>query len=64
LTLRSLKLVKSRFLVQMLIRKPSSPVSPYLEFHAQPLTHPMADMAVDLPVGLADMRGQSKRAII
>ena len=31
----------------------SSP-NPYLELRTQPLTHPLADMGVDAPVGFAD----------
>ena len=53
LPLRSLKMVWSQFLVQMLVREPPSSMTPHLELHAQPLGHPMADVAVDLPVGFA-----------
>ena len=53
LPLRSLKLVKSQLLVQVLIMEPFLSMSRHLELHAQPLTHPMADVAVDVPVGFA-----------
>ena len=53
LALRSLKLVQSQLLVQMLVREPSSSLALDLELHAQPLAHPMADVTVDVSVGFA-----------
>ena len=53
LPLSSLKPVQSQLLVQVLVREPCRSLTPYLEFHAQPLAHPMADVAVDGPVGFA-----------
>jgi putative transposase len=53
LPLRSLELVQSQLLVQMLVIETVLATSPHLELHAQPLTHPMADVAVDAPVGFA-----------
>jgi hypothetical protein len=52
-TLRSWKSVHSQLLVQMLVGESCCSLAPYLELHAQPLTHPMAEVAVDDPVGLA-----------
>src|SRR3954471_5447226 len=51
--LRSLKLVQSQLLVQVFVRVADLSRTPHLELHAQPLTHPVADVAVDVPVGLA-----------
>ena len=53
LPLRPWKPVQSQLPVQMLIGEPCCSLTPYLEFHAQPLAHPMADVAVDDPVGFA-----------
>jgi hypothetical protein len=53
LPLRSLELVESQLLVQVLIIEPFLSMSRHLELHAQPLTHPMADVTVDVPVGFA-----------
>jgi hypothetical protein len=36
-------------LVQMLVGEPCCSLTPYLELHAQPLTHPIAKVAVDVP---------------
>jgi hypothetical protein len=51
--LRSLELVKSQLLVQVLVWELVPAISRHLELHAQPLTDPIADVAVDVPVGLA-----------
>src|SRR5947209_1546807 len=53
LPLRSVKLVQSQLLVQILVGEVISSLSRYLELGAQPLTHPIARVAVDVPVGLA-----------
>ena len=53
LPLRSLKLVQSQLLVQVFVRESIPSLTRYLELRAQPLTHPIADVAVDVPVGLA-----------
>jgi hypothetical protein len=53
LRLRSLELVESQLLVQMVVTEPFLSITLHLELHAQPLTHPMADMTVDAPVGFA-----------
>src|SRR5271170_2038604 len=53
LPLRPWKPVKSQLPVQMLVGEPCCSLTPYLEFHAQPLTHPIAEVAVDGPIGLA-----------
>src|ERR1700757_3630132 len=53
LPLRSLKLVESQLLVQVLVGEAVPPLARYLELRAQPLTHPIASVAVDVPVGLA-----------
>ncbi len=53
LPLRSLKLVQSQLLVQVLVRESIPSLAPLLELRAQPLTHPIASVAVDVPVGLA-----------
>src|SRR6266436_10200955 len=52
-SLGSLKLVQAQLLVQVFIVKALLSVTLYLELRAQPLAHPMADMAVDGPVGFA-----------
>ena len=44
------KLVQAQLLVQVLIVKSVLTASSHLELHAQPLTYPMADVAVDGPV--------------
>ena len=54
LTLRALKLVQPQLPVQVLVRESSLSVTLLLEPRAQPLTHPIASVAVDVPVGLAD----------
>ena len=51
--LGSLKLIQAQLLVQVFIVKPLLSVALYLELRAQPLADPMADMAVDGPVGFA-----------
>jgi hypothetical protein len=53
LALRSLKLVQPQLLVQVLVRESSRSLTLHLELRAQPLTHPIASVAVDVPVGLA-----------
>jgi len=53
LPLRSLEPVQSQLLVQMFGMKPFLSMSLHLELRAQPLAHPMADVAVDVPVGFA-----------
>ena len=53
LPLRSLKLVQSQLLVQVFVMEPILSITSYLELDARPLTHPMADVAVDFPVGFA-----------
>ena len=52
-SLGSLKLVQAQLLVQVFIVKALLSITLYLELRAQPLAHPMADMAVDVPVGFA-----------
>jgi hypothetical protein len=47
------KLVQAQLLVQVLIVKSVLTAASHLELHAQPLTYPMADVAVDGPVGFA-----------
>ena len=51
--LRSLELVESQLLVQMMVTEPFLSITLHLEHHAQQLTHSMADMTVDAPVGFA-----------
>ena len=53
LPLRSLKLVQSQLLVQVLVGEVIPSLSRYLELRTQPLAHPIASVAVDVPVGLA-----------
>src|SRR5208337_2023748 len=53
LPLRSLKPVQSQLLVQVLISESLPSLTLLLELRAQPLTHPIASVAVDVPVGLA-----------
>ncbi len=53
LSLRSLKLVQSQLLVQVLVSELLFDY-PHLKLRAQPLTHPVAGVAVDIPVGFAD----------
>jgi hypothetical protein len=53
LPLLSLKLVQSQLLVQVFVREPFLSLTRLLEFRAQPLTHPIASVAVDAPVGFA-----------
>src|SRR5947209_367792 len=53
-TLGSLKLDEAQFLVQVRIRVACLTRPLHLELRAQPLTHPLADMGVDAPVGFAD----------
>src|SRR3954452_6956419 len=53
LPLRSLKLVQSQLLVQVLVGEVIPSLPRHLELGAQPLTHPIACVAVDVPVGLA-----------
>jgi hypothetical protein len=53
LPLRSRKPVQSQLLVQMLVGEPCCSLTPYLELHAQPLTHPIAKVAVDVPIGFS-----------
>src|SRR5271157_2137363 len=54
LPLRSLRLVQSQLLVQVLVRKAFLSLSLLLELRTQPLAHPIAGVAVDVPVGFAD----------
>ena len=51
--LGSLKLVQAQLLVQVFVVIAMLSVTLNLELRAQPLAHPMADMAVDGPVGFA-----------
>jgi hypothetical protein len=51
--LGSLKLVQAQLLVQIFVVKSLLSVALHLELHAQPLTYPVADVAVDGPVGFA-----------
>ncbi len=53
LRLGSLELVESQLLVQVLVMEPFLSITLHLELCAQPLTYPMADVAVDGPVGFA-----------
>src|SRR3954452_18712861 len=53
LPLRSLKLVQSQLLVQVLVGEVNPSLARYLELRTQPLAHPIACVAVDVPVGLA-----------
>jgi hypothetical protein len=53
LPLRSLELVQAQLLVQMMVIESVLATTPHLELRAQPLTYPMADVAVDAPVGFA-----------
>jgi hypothetical protein len=53
LPLLSLELVQSQLLVQMLVMETFLSITLHLELCAQPLAHPMADMAVDVSTGFA-----------
>jgi hypothetical protein len=53
LRLRSLELLESQLLVQMVVTELFLSITLQLELHAQQLTHLMADMTVDAPVGFA-----------
>ena len=53
LSLRSVKLIQSQLLVQVPVRESLLALTRLLEFRAQPLTHPMASVAVDAPIGFA-----------
>jgi hypothetical protein len=53
LLLRSLELVESQLLVQMVVTEPFLSVTLHLEFRTQPLAYPMAGVAVDGSVGFA-----------
>ena len=50
---RSLELVESQLLVQVLVSEAILPVTWFLELRAQPLTHPVASVAIDVQVDLA-----------
>ncbi len=50
---RSLKLAQSRLLVQVFVREPFLSLPLLLELRTQPLAHPIAGVAVDVPVGFA-----------
>src|SRR5262249_43136260 len=52
--LRSLESVESQFPVQVFVGEACLSLTRYLELRAQPLAHPVADMAVDVAVGAAD----------
>jgi hypothetical protein len=52
--LRSAELVQPQLLMQVLVRKSILALSPHLELHTQPLTHPIADVAVDAAVSFVD----------
>src|SRR5271165_4228088 len=54
LTLGSLKLDQTQLLVKVGFRVAFLHRTLHLELRAQPLTHPLADMRVDAPVGFAD----------
>jgi hypothetical protein len=53
LRLGSLKPEQSQLLVQVFGMESFLSITLHLELHAQPLTHPMADVAVDILVGFA-----------
>ena len=53
LPLRSLKLVQPQLLMQVLVGEVIPSLARYLELRTQPLAHPIASVAVDVPVGLA-----------
>ena len=50
LSLRSAELVQPQLLMQVLVMKSVLALSRHLELHTQPLTHPIADVAVDAAV--------------
>src|SRR5271166_2166817 len=51
LPLDSLEPVQSQLLVQVLVSESLLSLTLHLELRSQPLTHPIASMAVDVPVG-------------
>jgi hypothetical protein len=53
LRLRWLELIESQLLVQMVVTEPFLSITLHLELHAQQLTHSMANITVDVPVGFA-----------
>ena len=53
LPLGSLEPVQSQLLVQVLVREPFLSLTLLLELRTQPLAHPVAGVAVDVPVGFA-----------
>src|ERR1039457_456094 len=53
LPLCSLGPAESQLLVQVFDMEPFLSMTPPLELHAQPLAHPMADVAVDVPISFA-----------
>jgi hypothetical protein len=54
LPLRSPELVQPQLLMQVLVRKSVLALSPHFELRTQPLTHPIADVAVDAAVSFVD----------
>jgi hypothetical protein len=55
--LSSFELVEPQLLVQVCVRVSCRALTPYLELRAQPLTHPVADVMVDLTIGRVDRPG-------
>src|SRR5215471_6393009 len=54
LSLGSLELDQTQLLVKVCVRVAFLPLTLHFELGAQPLAYPLADMAVDAPVGFAD----------